>query len=422
VESNGGMTRILFALLVAGCTGGDAQPAELKSDLPRNTKPAVADGDFSTFVDGNTQFALDMYDQLRGGSGNLIMSPISITEALGMTYAGAADDTATQMATALDFTLPVATTESAMDQLDLDLAGDGAPATNKNRPFQIHVVDALWAQKGIAFEQPYLDTLATDYGAGVFVEDFASDPDAATDQINDYVSNATDKTIPDLIPPGDITPETVFVLTNSIYFQAAWATPFEPSATAPGSFTRDDGSVVQVSMMNQDDGVSFGSGSDYVVAELPYDGNTVAMYAIEPTDTTTGAIGRFEASLDAAKLASVLSSVGAAGASLQMPKVTYSSSFDLVAPLEALGMVDAFDNPDFSAMTATQVGITDVVHQGYLKVDEAGTVASGATGVVGTGGAAPQLNIALDHPYLIVIRDLATGSVLFFGRVSDPSA
>jgi serpin B len=415
------MKRIVLALLAAGCTGGDNQPPELKSNLPRDTSPAVASDDLSTFVAGNTQFALNLYDQLRGTGGNLIMSPISITEALGMTYAGAAGDTATQIATALDFTLPVATTESAMDRLDLDLAGDGAHATNKNDPFQIHVVDALWAQKGIAFQQPYLDTLATDYGAGVFVEDFASDPDAATDQINDYVSNATDKTIPDLIPPGDITGETIFVLTDSIYFQAAWATPFDPRATAQGSFTRDDGSVVRVSMMNQDDGVSFGSGSDYVVAELPYDGNTVAMYAIEPTDTSTGAIGRFEASLDAAKLASVFSSVVGTGASLQMPKVTYTSKFDLVAPLEALGMVDAFDNPDFSAMTSTQVGITDVVHQGYLKVDETGTVASGATGVIGTGGAAPLLDVALDHPYLVVIRDEGTGSVLFIGRVSDPS-
>jgi serpin B len=104
-----------------------------------------------------------------------------------------------------------------------------------------------------------------------------------------------------------------------------------------------------------------------------------------------------------------------------MPKVKYSSSFDLVAPLKALGMVDAFDNPDFSAMTSTPVGISDVVHQGFLQVDESGTVASGATGVLGAGGAAPAGQITLDHPYLVVICDNATGSVLFLGRVSDPS-
>nr|HEX4317214.1 serpin family protein [Kofleriaceae bacterium] len=415
----------LACVLGGGCMSpSDSPPPELKSDAARDQAPGVASSDLGTFVDGTTQFGLDLYGQARGSAAgkNIIMSPLSVTEALGMTYAGAGGDTAAQMKSTLHFTLPDATTQSAMDQVDLALGHDGDHATSKTRPFELHVADALWAQHGFPFQQPYLDTLATDYGAGVFVQDFAKDPEGSRDTINHYISDQTGGTIPELLPEGNITSDTVFVLTNAIYMDAAWANPFDPSDTASGSFTRDDGTAVQAQMMNGVDGIAYGSGSDYVAGELAYDGGSIVMDVILPTDTATGAIGRLESSLDQAKLAAVLASIDDT-ASISMPKVKYHSQFDLKDSLEALGMTDAFGDADFSAMSPEQIVITDVVHQGFIEVDENGTTASGATAVTGAGAGAPGPNrLVLDHPYVVVIRDVGTGSVLFFGRVMDPTA
>jgi serpin B len=418
------MTRPLCAALwLTACGASPFAPPEQKSSAARDTSPAVSDADFATFVGDTTRFALDVYGQVDAGSANLILSPVSITEALGMTYAGAGAETATQIATALDFTLPPATTQAAMDRLQLDLATDGNAATSSSRPFTLHDVNALWAQKGLGFEAPYLDTLATDYGGGVYVEDFADAPQAAEDTINQYVAQQTDGTIPELLPAGNITSATVFVLTDVIYFDAAWATPFDPSATAPATFTLDDGTAVQVPTMNTDS-AGYGSGSDYQVAELPYDGDAVSMFAIEPTDTTPGALARFTASLDADKLATVIGST-TADAQLAMPRVEFSSAFDLTKALRALGMVDAFTGAaDFTPMVGdAAIQISDVVHDGFITVDEGGTEASGATGVtgIGGGGGGPSVSMELDHPYLVVVADAATRSVLFLGRVTNPA-
>lgn len=403
----------LSLVAAAGCAADTISPPEIKSDVARDEAPGVPAAQLSTFVDGTTQFALDLYGQVRATPGNVIMSPISVTEALGMTYAGAAGDTAAQMKQALHFTLPDGTTQAAMDQVDLDLAAAGD---------QVHVANNLWGAKGLTFEKPFLDTLASDYGAGVFVQDFAKDPEGSRDTINRYVSQETDGKIADLLPDGDITSDTLFVLTNAIYLQAKWQTPFDPKNTSPGAFTRDDGSVVQAPMMFGGDAASYGTGSDFVAGELAYKDSQLAMDVVEPTDHAPGALGRFEASLDAGKLAAVIASLTDT-ASVTMPKVEYSSAFDLVQALEALGMTDAFTAADFSAMSSTPIVLSDVVHQGYLAIDENGTTAAGATGVVGTGAAPENPNeLVLDHPYLVVIRDKASGAVLFLGHVADPTA
>lgn len=409
--------------------GGQGQPQNygvVKSTLSRDTSPQVASGDLQKLAEGNTTFALDMYHAIAAGneSDNLFYSPYSVSIALAMTYAGAAGSTATQMAGALDFQLPASSLHPAFDALDLQLAsrahgqsGDGA------QPFKLNVVDSLWGEKTFTFQKPFLDTLARYYGAGLQTVDFANAPDASRQTINGWVSDQTDALIPTLLGPGTITPDTRFVLVNAIYFNAGWSIPFDPQQTKAGTFTHLDGSAVQAQMMAQGAlETGYASGSGWAAVEVPYAGNDTSMVIVLPE---AGKFASVESALDGAQVGSIFSSLKTTPVNLTMPKFTIQgSTISLKDELSKLGMTDAFDpdHADFSALASEPVHISDVLHQAYVSVDENGTKAAAATGVIGVGGAEPQNPVTFDanRPFLFVIRDIPTNSVLFVGRVLDP--
>jgi serpin B len=404
------------------CTDPDTPGCTYASNSERDEAPHVPDADLQAAVAGNTAFALDLYQQLRPGSGNLFYSPFSISEALAMTYAGARGETAAQMAAALHFTLPAARLHPAFDAIDLALASRGQGSEGQGSgPFRLTIAGALWGQTGYAFSSPFLDVLARDYGAGVHVVDFEHAPGTSRRIINDWVADRTAGEIPDLLPADAIKPQTRLVLTNAVYFSAAWAIPFDATATAPAAFTRADGSVVQVPTMATNRELSYGAGSDYAAVELPYDGQQLAMDLVVPTQ---GALDAFEASLTPARLASILGGLRSSYVVLTMPRFKVDSSFDLGGELGALGMTDAFSTrADFSGIAAAGgLSITSVVHEALLDVNEAGTKAAAATGVVvGTLSLPQPATLHVDHPFLLLIRDLGTGSIVFLGRVDDPS-
>ncbi len=415
----------ILLLPIAAC----AQPAAagvLRSDKPRITDPAVTAGDAAALREGNTAFAFDLYRLLSEKTGNLFYSPYSISQALAMTWAGARGTTESQMADALGFLLSQENLHPAFNALSLDLAKRAEEASNENapRPFVLDITNALWGQQGFPFLDPYLDVLAQNYDAGLRTLDFTADPEAARVVINDWVAKQTRDRIMDLIPQGSIDELTRLVLTNAIYFNASWQSPFKEENTADGAFNLLDGGTVTVPMMHQSGTYRYTEGDGYRAVELPYDGGQTSMVVLLPDE---GNFQGFESSLDAGTLDGILGDLSTWYVNLSMPKFEYDSEFGLAQTLKDLGMTDAFDpdEADFSGMDGRRdLYVQDVVHKAFISVDEKGTEAAAASAVIVGTTSMPQgpVEFTMDHPFIYLIRDIPTGAVLFLGRVMDPAA
>jgi serpin B len=405
--------------------GPNDEPPIAQSTIARNTQPAVSGADALELRTGDTAFAADLYQTLAKDpafSGkNLFFSPHSISTALAMTYAGARGNTASQMAGALHFTLPQDRLHPALDALDLALSSRGQGAKGDDgKAFRLRVTNSLWGAPQIPFAEPFLDTLATSYGAGVRLTDFEKDPEAARNTINGWVDGQTEDRIKELLGPGTVQEDTRLVLVNAIYFNAAWATPFDPKVTRAATFHGAAGDV-DAQMMSEGAELAYAEGQGWQAVSLPYDGNELSLIAVLPQD-----LASFEAGFSGAQTGSIVSSMQTAAVNLSLPKFKIEgSSVSLKTALAARGMNDAFmpGVADFSGMTtAEKLSISDVVHQAFVSVDEAGTEAAAATAVEMTGSAAPTkvVDLTFDRPFVFFVRDDATGAVLFLGRVMSP--
>jgi len=244
-----------------------AQPAAgevLKSDKERITSPDVSTSEQALLVEGNSAFAFELYQALKGEEGNLFYSPYSISLALAMTYAGARGETAQQMAATLQFMLEQERLHPAFNWLDAELAKRGEGAEGKDgEGFRLNIVNAIWGQKDYEFLPDFLDVLAENYGAGLRILDFITETEKSRLTINDWVSDQTEGRIEDLIPQGAIDALTRLVLTNAIYFNAAWEYPFDEDMTADGPFYLLDGGQVIVPMMKQTEAFGYTEGEGY---------------------------------------------------------------------------------------------------------------------------------------------------------------
>jgi len=412
---------VIALVVVPACTTS-IEAQELKSDKPRNTptdNPAL----MQELVEGNSAFAFDLYQALKEKNGNLVVSPYSITEALAMTWGGARGETEAQMAEALSFLLAQNELHAAFNNLDAELAKRGEGAKGKDdEGFRLKVVNAIWGQKDFKFTAAYLDLLAQNYGAGLRVLDFIKNAEKSREIINDWVAVQTEDKIKDLLPEGSIDSLTRLVLTNAIYFNAAWLHQFKKDNTVDGKFTLLDGSRVDVRMMRQTEGHNYTEGQNYKAVELMYDGRELSMVIILPGE---GQFRDFENGLDSNTVAGIIKDLKRGEVNLTMPKFKLESEFGLNDTLSLLGMPVAFsDQADFSGMDgARDLRITDVVHKAYVSVDENGTEAAAATGVVvGLTSAPAEIHeVTLDHPFVYLIRDIKTGAVLFVGRVLNPA-
>jgi serpin B len=414
--------------LLAGCicpSSGRPPGLSAQSDKLRITSPDVPVADQAELVGGNSAFAFNLYHLLKEEkNGDLFYSPYSISLALAMTYAGAHGETERQMADTQHYTLHQDQLHPAFNWLDLELAGRGESAQGKDdKGFQLNIANTLWGQKEYAFLPKFLDTLAMNYGAGMQLVDFSGDPEAARVAINDWVSDQTEERITDLIPPGVIDELTRLVLTNAIYFNAAWAEPFEESQTQDGAFYLLDGSQVTVPMMRHTASYGYATGERYQAIDLPYDGRELSMVILLPNEGTFGA---FENSLDAESVSAIANSLVHQEIALTMPKFEVESDFSLVEALTEMGMPVAFSmEADFSGMDGTrELYIGEVLHKSFITVDEAGTEAAAATAVEMQLKGAPMepVTVTVNHPFIFLIRDTETGTILFVGRIVDPSS
>ncbi len=422
---------LIGVLLVTSGCGSPVAAGVVQSEKPREETPEVAPETMSTLVDANTQFAFDLYQGLRAGdAGNLFYSPYSISLALAMTYAGAEGATAQQMAETLHFTLPEEQLHPAFNALDQELAARN-PTTeetddSEETAFKLRIANAIWGQAGYTFRDEFLDTLAANYGSGLRTLDFQSAPEASRETINGWVNEQTEGRITDLLPSGTIDALTRMVLTNAIYFNAAWINQCEAEVTRDDTFNLLDGSQITVPMMFQREEFRYTEGTNYQAVELPYK-QGFAMVILLPQ---AGQFPQFEETLDAAQVQTVVGEMAAREVILSMPKFEFEgTSFSLRSLLTAMGMPDAFnpDAADFSGMDGTrELFISDLLHQASITVDEAGTEAAAATAaVIGVTSAMPPedepVEMTIDRPFVFMIRDTNTGAVLFVGRVMNPT-
>ena len=402
-------TRLFVELLESRCLlSGGASPG---SASPPVLTPEQAAGQ------SINAFGQDLYSLLQhqsGGSGNLFLSPTSIDTALAMTYAGARGETASQMASVLHAAnVDPNTLAQEMGSLltDLNSAGQGQ--------YALAVADALWGQQGYPFNQAFLNLVQADYGGGLQQVDFGN-PVGAAQTINNWVAQQTNDKIQDLISPEMLTQYTRLVLTNAVYFKGNWATAFDTSATYNANFTLSSGAQVQASTMHNTSGFGYMASDGYQVLQMPYVGNRLAMDVILPS--AASGLSGLDASQLPADLNGWLGGLSGQQVQVSLPKFTMTTSYDLSTPLQA-GMTNAFSKyeADFSGIGPNQLYISDVVHKAYIDVNETGTEAAGATGVVvGVAAVAgsfhPPIVFNADHPFLFVIRDTQSGSVLFRDR------
>ena len=384
--------------------------------------PQVTNDDLAQLVEGNNNFAFDLYQALLPGSENLFYSPYSISLALAMTYAGAKADTEQQISEALHFNLPQDRFHLTFNVLNNMLTSRGENIGSEDeRAFRLNIANALWGKKDFSFLPVFLELLAQNYGAGMQQLDFANAAEEARITINDWISEQTEGKITDLIPQGAIHSLTRLVLTNAIYFNAAWNYPFEPDQTEEASFYLLDGSEIMVPMMRQSESLLFTEGDGFQALTLPYEVNEISMVILLPAKSQ---FENFESSLSAAQVASLIKNLSYKQIDLYMPRFKFDSEFKLSSTLSEMGMPEAFSREaDFSGMTGTLgLFIDEVIHKALISVDEAGTEAAAATAVVVSVSSAPTevIEVNINRPYIFFIRDNETGAILFVGRVLNP--
>jgi serpin B len=370
-------------------------------------------------------FGFDLHRRLSEKSGNLVFSPASVAIALGMARAGARGETAAQMDTVLR---GVASDDHAawlngLDQALATRSGTFEDDEGNAHELTLDIANAYFAQRDYAFEESFLEALASRFDAGMQLVDFIADAESARGLINEWAAEQTRGRIPEVLQPGDVTGDTRLALVNAIYLKAPWLRPFQVDQTTDEPFTKLDGSTVKVPTMHAST-ASCATGSGWGAFELPYIGNALSMLVIVPDDLET-----YEASVDSAVIAAVTRAFEEQYAvpDITLPRFGFETREELPDILAALGMPDAF-NPataDFSGMTtADKLFISKVIHQANISVDEKGTEAAAVT-VVGmdTGGGPSEIcTVHADRPFLFALRDRETGAILFLGRVVDPSA
>ncbi len=406
----------LACLVLGGCgASGGSSGGEVRAPVAR-APATVPTADATVLASGNATFAGRMLDLLSKTQPTLALSPFSISDALAMTYAGSRGETASQMASALDLRLPADRLHPAFNSLNLRLAAINRPGA------RLSIANALYGQQGMAFRSAFLGVLARYYGAGVRTVDFEHAEEAARKQINAWVSEQTQGKIPTLLAPGDVAETTRLVLVNAVYLHAKWQSPFLRSATSPAPFHAPEGTV-NVPTMHQTGTFGYRRHAGYSVLELPYVGGRLAFDVLLPDPGRLSALLR---QLRDGGLIAAVSGLQDQSVELSLPKLELRTRFELASALGALGMPIAFgDRADFSGIAGRpgDLRISDVIHEAYIRVDEAGTEAAAATAVAIATAAAPgsrQLQFLVDRPFIFVLRDTTTNAVLFAGTVSRP--
>jgi serpin B len=425
---------VTFAIagLLAGCSNDpvfmnndnntDVKFGISKSNADRNVVVST-DPRISAEASSISKFAVNMYKQIVEDDKNMFFSPYSITTAFGMADAGAKGNTDLQIREALQVTLDGDDFHSGLNGLDQSLKSFSDATEN----LELNVENSIWAQDNVTyFKVGYLDKLARNYGVGIYMLDFMNEPDPSRIIINDWVAQKTNQRIKDLIPDGAITTDTRLVLTNAIYFLADWKYKFDSSLTVSLTFYTVDGNSIKTPMMrfkDQPEKMIYNYSGNVRMLELPYNGDRIAMDLILPD---SGEFEVFEDSVTYEGLSGLISGLDSTNLKMvEIPKFQFTTpSLSITKALQNLGMEDPFTGAaDFSGIADINLLITDVIHKAFIKVDESGTEAAAATGII-MGEGMSQNNskfFVANRPFMYLIRDKETNTILFMGRIMNPA-
>ncbi len=396
-------------------------PASNRPPRPGRTDPEAA----NAFARASNAFGVDLYSRLRERNGNLAVSPASIEVALAMTWAGARGKTAKQMARVMHLPEDPRGIHGAAAELL------GAWNDPDRDTYRLSVVNQLFGDKGTSFEKDFLDLTRRFYGAEVERLDFRQAPDAGRIHINRWVEARTERRIRDLLPGGSIDANTRLVLTNAVYFLGKWAKRFEQEKTRQQPFYAAGGRRVLVPMMHQTHRFRFARLEGLALLEMVYVGDELAMTVLLPNDRD--GLFALERRLSVEAIERWIGVMRETRVQVALPRfrIEPSESVELKETLTAMGMPLPFQPAaDFTGMSNPsnpdeRLYIDNAFHKAFVEVDEAGTEAAAATAVtMRARGAALKPSTPVfraDHPFLFLIRDLRNGSILFFGRVSDPA-
>lgn len=421
----------LVAGAVAGCVGDDSSTTRAAPGV----EPEIEDEQLAALIQQTNGFAFDWYRELlEEDEGNVFASPASVTIAMAMTYAGARGDTRDQLREVLRYPIDDDELHEAFNALQRELDGRGEdvdpePGGRYDEdddpvPFQLSLVNGAWSHADYPFDDAYLEVLDDHYGGELREADFAADPDGVREEINGWVADHTEDRIDELLPEGSIDGFVRLVLVNAVYFFANWKYPFSEELTEPAQFTALDGTDHEVQLMSENRSWPYAEVDGVQAVELPYVGDDVAMLVVLPPE---GEFESYERSFDGETLAEVVDALEPRDGTVRLPRFEYESEYELSEAFERLGAPDAFDPDaaDFSGMVEgdeADLYVDGVYHDAFVAVDEEGTEAVAATGVVVREVSAPPdpFELVADRPFLFAIRDRPTGTILFLGRVVDP--
>jgi len=391
--------------------------APFNTDMPAE----AADGsEIEAVVDGNTAFALDLYSRLKDEDGNLFFSPYSISVALAMTYAGARENTAQQMSQTLRFSLDPQRLHPAFGKLEERLE-----ALQEEGNVQLEIANSLWPHKSYPILEEYIGLVKKYYGVKITPLDYAADTEAARRIINEWVEEKTKDKIKDMIGPGVLDALTRLVLVNAIYFKGNWADQFEEELTKDAPFHPLSGESIEVPMMKQQETFGYAEHEDLQILQMPYAGDEMSMLVLLPKNMD--GLANLQSVLSKENLEKWIKSIRKKEVLVFLPKFKVTSQFRLDEALASMGMTDAFspEKADLSGIDGEphRLYIGAVIHKAFVDVNEEGTEAAASTAVGFALASMPEPvpTFRADHPFIFMIRDNNTGSILFMGRIVDPA-
>ena len=427
---------LILGMLSAGCTTAPGvtgtQVAPSAGQAPQVTPSLIANGNMTAasevnVVTANNQFARDLYVLLasdpQSAGRNIFFSPFSISSALAITYEGARGTTADEIRSVFHFPANIATMRQ-----DFSFVNAGINSGDAN--YTLSTANALWAEENYPFLPDYISTAGHWYSANVTNLDFIGQPEVSRQTINSWIADRTNDKIQNLLPAGSIDPMTRLVITNAVYFKGTWVKQFDANDTQDADFSVSPGTVVTVKMMQRTDEDAvypYAETADLQMLSMPYaheTGSGLSMIVLLPQNNSLAAAER---ALDPQNLSALEQSASSQRVMVYFPKFKLDAQYGLSGTLAAMGMPTAFtSSADFSGMDgAKDLYISDVVHKAFVNVDEEGTEAAAATGVVMRAMAVaheePVPVFRADHPFLFLIQDNNTGTILFAGRMVNPN-
>lgn len=428
----------LFATLILNaCSNPFTEtPAPVNNNSPINnnsempTEPSVelqpTTNEAKQVIQGNNQFALDLYQRYQSKEGNIFFSPYSISTAFAMSYEGARSTTADQIRQTLHFP----TDRNTLQNGSLALYSQ---INQPNKPYQLSTANALWAEKTYPFSQEYLNAAKEFYRGEIMNLDFVNNAETSRVFINDWVAKRTNDKILDLLPANSLDSLTRLVLTNAVYFKGDWVKQFDPELTRPDKFQLNSTETADIELMratSEEATFNYAESEQMQIIELPYSGDDLSMLIMLPKNTDeTNNLAALEKNFTIDQLANWKSNLQNKRVFLYLPKFKLETSYDLAQDLIELGMPEAFSTEaDFSGMTGFKdLNISAVIHKAFVEVNEEGTEAAAATAISQRAGSAYNPNAPViptfraDHPFILLIQQKENGNILFMGRISNPS-